>query len=516
MSAYTSPSPDVAPVAFATGGWWLLSMVQCIAILPMVLPYVAAVTSWIFTTTFIILAPRVKAWIQRKWQGIPEESLRLKTGVWTIHGRKYDLTEFAAHHPGGSWAMELGRNRDCTGLYESYHVFADMSKLDKILAKYELPESKDNTVGTSPYDNATGLRFRDAFHEDVKQMARDFFKAKGRGAHKVKPWLFWCVIVVILAEAACAVGIWYGYKVALIAMPVFGSLLTFNVAHEASHFGFSTNPIVNRLFACTSAPMFFNSTAWHLQHVVQHHVYTNDEPDVDLYHFLPVCRTTRFEKFGKIFRYQWLLIWVALPTSVCHLTLVVPMDLLTRAVDMVTMKRRYEQCENVDDFTAGAKVWIGVEMALSFSFMVSILVAHGLIKGFAWLSVSYSIASALFILMTQGAHLHEKCMVVKDVGDRSWAKRQVQTAINFQPDSQFWLFASGGLNMQALHHILPPISSSHLRDMYPKFKEVCEKHNIKLLEASGMKAFFGGFLNWVSELSNDMEEKDAAYRAKMT
>jgi fatty acid desaturase len=257
--------------------------------------------------------------------------------------------------------------------------------------------------------------------------------------------------------------------------------------------------------------MFFNSTAWYIQHIVQHHVYTNDHDDVDLYHFLPICRTSRFSKYVSIFRLQWLLIWLALPTSVAHLTFVVPLDLLTRQVDAITGTRRYEQCENLDDFVAGCRKYILLEFILSFGFGASVFVVHGWVAGFFYLSVAYSIASACFIIFTQGAHLQEKCMLSKDAEDFSWAKRQVLTSVNFKTDSLFWSLASGGLNMQALHHILPTISSCHLRDMFPKFREVCKEHNVALKEADGLLEFFGGFLSWVRELAKeDVHEVEAS------
>jgi hypothetical protein len=44
-----------------------------------------------------------------------------KSTIWTVHGVEYDLSGFV--HPGGSEALELGRGRDCTALFESYHPF---------------------------------------------------------------------------------------------------------------------------------------------------------------------------------------------------------------------------------------------------------------------------------------------------------------------------------------------------------------------------------------------------------
>merc|ERR1719162_1897225 len=181
----------------------------------------------------------------------------------------------------------------------------------------------------------------------------------------MKPWVFCFILGVIFAEAVCMVGLLYGYRICLVAMPIFGWLLTGNVAHECSHFALSSKPWVNIVFAWTSAPMFFNSTAWYIQHIVQHHVYTNDEDDVDLYHFLPVCRCSRFSKWCPTFALQWLSVFLALPTSVCHLSFVVPLDLLTRYIDPVTKTRRYEQCENVSDLVAGVKYALVIEFVLS-------------------------------------------------------------------------------------------------------------------------------------------------------
>jgi Cytochrome b involved in lipid metabolism len=45
--------------------------------------------------------------------------------LWTIHGKDYDLSDFVERHPGGKEAILLGRGRDCTALYESYHPFTN-------------------------------------------------------------------------------------------------------------------------------------------------------------------------------------------------------------------------------------------------------------------------------------------------------------------------------------------------------------------------------------------------------
>lgn len=42
---------------------------------------------------------------------------------WTVYrGVAYDLTSFIERHPAGSWLINLAIGRDCTALFESYHL----------------------------------------------------------------------------------------------------------------------------------------------------------------------------------------------------------------------------------------------------------------------------------------------------------------------------------------------------------------------------------------------------------
>ena len=47
---------------------------------------------------------------------------------WTIHGRDYDLDDFVEQHPGGQEAILLGKGRDCTALFDSYHPFTNLHR----------------------------------------------------------------------------------------------------------------------------------------------------------------------------------------------------------------------------------------------------------------------------------------------------------------------------------------------------------------------------------------------------
>lgn len=94
--------------------------------------------------------------------------------TWTIYGRKYDLTEFMKHHPGGAWPLQLTKNSDATIMFESYHVFIKREKLGKMMARYEIVEEDSLQLPR------TQLPAEDPLHGDLKQYARDFFADKGR------------------------------------------------------------------------------------------------------------------------------------------------------------------------------------------------------------------------------------------------------------------------------------------------------------------------------------------------
>jgi len=434
----------------------------------------------------------------------------LPSGVWTIHGKQYDLREYVKHHPGGAWAINLGRNRDCTGLFESYHVFADRARLERILARYEVrPSAAGEQLGSPAMQVSAGLDglvFGDAFHGDIREMCRAHFKGK---SPKMKPWTACACILSVCVEAVALYYFFRGSTWPLVVLPASAWVAMVNVGHDASHFAVSKHPWVNGLVSWVTMPLTMPPTCWSVEHVVQHHVYTNDEDDVDLYHFLPVCRTSRFTRWTKAFRLQYLAIFMVLPTSLGHLSVIVPIDLLTGQRDWVTGSARYEEVQNLRDFVAMSKRWIQLELFVSVSCWVLSVWMHGF-HGFCRMAIVAAQLSWFFIFATQGAHLRAECMVGKEDQYASWAKRQVACAVNFGTDCSLTSFLMGGLNVQSLHHVIPEVGSSHYTDLYPEFKRICAKHGVPVTEVSGMGQFFAGFISWVRELA-EMAEGEAEH-----
>lgn len=409
---------------------------------------------------------------------------------WTIHGKKYDLTPFYADHPGGSWALRAAKGSDCTGLFESYHTFIDRDALLRMLARYETQQD-----GHKAED--AGVVFHDKFYEDLKAMVREYFKGKGKGAHKMTAphlasgfvaWVcMWSSIYLVL------------FRGAMWPIPVIGllsSYLSGHVMHDASHNALVTSPTGNRILSHVGFPYSPNITAWHIQHVMSHHIYTNDETDVDLYHFDPIV--TLQSGVGHVHpALHALRLLVILSSAILHLVLVVPYGLLFGQVDPVPGHRMYDRIKAIDAHRAELRREMVLELVALLAYFSLCWSQHGLIKGICVQMSIYTISSLHFSLFTQVSHLQEECFVDKQESKNlSFARRMVTTSVDYATDSAFWCHMSSGLNTQSLHHCFPAVSAIHLRALYPGFRKVCKEHRVLLKEASSLTHVVWGFLQF--------------------
>jgi hypothetical protein len=72
---------------------------------------------------------------------------------WTVYrGVAYDLTSFMERHPAGSFLLRLAIGRDCTALFESYHMRPEVAsaRLQRLPVISGFPVE---AVPRSPYPN---------------------------------------------------------------------------------------------------------------------------------------------------------------------------------------------------------------------------------------------------------------------------------------------------------------------------------------------------------------------------
>ena len=190
---------------------------------------------------------------------------------WIVHGKKFDLTKFMDKHPGGAHSISLGRGRECTALVEQYHPFNE--KVWSVIKKYEVKDEDEDESSDEAWPP------KDPFYEELKQVMRDHFPGgyqTAKGTSSVfKLWLFGTIAMSILFYQMIANGSVLG---AFLAGAVY-VVVHCRMTHEGSHFSLTTNQTLNYIIANLYAYPTICVTSWELQHVINHHQYTNYLPE---------------------------------------------------------------------------------------------------------------------------------------------------------------------------------------------------------------------------------------------
>jgi hypothetical protein len=162
--------------------------------------------------------------------------------LWTIRNKRYDFAAFAKHHPGGAAALNLGRGRDCTELFESYHRVVGMARPRSMLSKYYVEDAPADAVDASEFFDWSATPFYDALTEKVRAYFKD-----NELSHK-SPWprLCWMGLNVLLFFYSVVYGLMRGQWWALLVAPVTHWLGPSLCMHDGAHYALSHYPAVNR------------------------------------------------------------------------------------------------------------------------------------------------------------------------------------------------------------------------------------------------------------------------------
>jgi len=409
---------------------------------------------------------------------------------WTIHGKRYNLKSFYDQHPGGSWVLRAAKGSDCTGLFESCHTFIDRKVLLGMLDRFEI---KDGVEASKPV-----MVYADPFYDDLKKMAREHFKGRPRGSHKM-------TAPHLALSASALVSYWFLIYMNVVhwqswaCVPLIGFLswyLTGNMMHDGSHNALVSTPWINRALSHAAFPYGVNVSGWTIQHVTSHHIYPNlEDHDVDLYHFDPVLILKKgVGTVNIVLHYIRLVLFMS--TSVAHLAMVVPYGVLVGHIDPKDGRAMYDRIENIKSLRAELRWDMLAELGMTLLFFVWCGYHNGFVNGICFQMSILTISGLFFAFFTQVSHLQEECHMdkVEDWDKLSFAMRQVKSSMDFSAESAAWGHVSGGLNTQAIHHCFPSISAMHLRAMYPGFREVCKKHGVELKESPSLSDFLLGFV----------------------
>ena len=425
---------------------------------------------------------------QRKGKG----EIQLSNDEVLVDDKIYSVESLASAHPGGDIFVKAFAGRDATEAFISYHrkpfPHENQSKF--------LITSTDNTSKDSEK-----LKSKDT---------RDFFELcelveKVLPKHKAfAPYSYWAKMSVILG---CAVGleayihITASYKWYLTAIMGFlMALIGLNIQHDANHGALSKNPSINRflglcVYMNVCVRWFFafiniltiyfvirpyfvmvgmtqnyiggSRIDWIHQHVVQHHVATNDlhdDPDMSANEML---RLNPIKPYLKHHFFQHLYTFIIIAGFGVNVTITTLKNLVawknyTSISSKLTDLKFFEICTSVLFFMR----WIALPL-LQIPSVYTILHILPMFIVCGYYLAFFFILSHNF----KGTQNFDK-----HTTNKSFLYRQVASSSNV--GGSFLCFLNGGLNYQIEHHLFPRIQHTHYPTIAPIVREFCASRDI--------------------------------------
>ncbi|KAJ9455352.1 Acyl-lipid (7-3)-desaturase [Diplonema papillatum] len=399
--------------------------------------------------------------------------------VWKINGKLYDLSTFAATHPGGERALENAASHPHGEFFiESYHP--DPELVYSILPKYEIKSSNpavENPVNDT-FETKINYTFKeDGFYRKVKKAGMLAIRGKTKAGKKKTSKVnlrgddvyvmvdIIHLLVLFLTSFLLIMGSW---KAALVTGLLRGACIM-RVAHSASHASLSPYPELNGIMYYV-AMMFSGTTPeiWNRKHVVRHHVNTNedglDEDRMD--DVKSVFKSAPWHEFHKN---QHIYCWpfymhIVFPWTVSDvlsnshrkdagpLPFSTKQSLLNVLTQVAHISLTYVLPVYFNGFYGLFLVWLNTVLT-SVTFGFEFIVNHEI----------------------DGCDIYEEALGK----DTDWGLYQAISSADFHAKGLgSWFFNqwTGGLNLQICHHLFPGVHYRH----YPTLTKIIYEHMEKV------------------------------------
>jgi fatty acid desaturase len=407
--------------------------------------------------------------------------------LWVLHGQVYDFTDFVKYHPAGSRAILLGRGRDCTVLFESYHTILPS---DALLEKYRVsaPNAKlEESRSAKLFSFEEG-----GFYRTLKQRTREYFKTNNLTTKATTMEIIYFVATILSIYFCTWAAFVQGSLIAAVLHGVGRAICIIQPTHATSHYAMFRSVWLNQWAYRISMAVSGSSPAqWTTKHIINHHVETNLCPTDDDTMY-PIKRI--LHEFPRLFfhKYQHIYIWLVYP----YTTILWHFSNLAKLAIGAARGQMYEGIAKVSQETSGD--WVETAMTLFFFTFFRLLLP--------FLCLPFTTAAAVFLLSEwtcstwfalQFAVSHEvdECVeheksvldtlkaneakgVVNQGGLVDWGAHQVRASHNYSADSLLSLHFSGGLNLQIEHHLFPSIHYTHYPALSKIVQQTCKEFNL--------------------------------------
>mgnify|MGYP006148664315 FL=1 len=258
---------------------------------------------------------------------------------------------------------------------------------------------------------------------------------------------------------------------------------------------------VNFFYGLLTEPLGFHPWVWLHQHDIMHHQNPNDVGrDVDLDHFHPMRLSPRQSHKYKtlvahFFRYAYSSFYLCVGYPLWWIGITLPFP----ALKPLGLEKQFKTPQNI---ATGAwccmiSLYVVAQPWWQFAFG-----DYSFFKALAFSTFPWILTAAVFIAFTQVNHLQAECFLPAVLDEPNAVKRQVTTAMDYKQDSVAWQIMTGGINIQSMHHVFPSVCSANFVDVYPKFVEVCRKHNCTVNMKSSWAESMTGMLSHMWNLNS--------------
>jgi fatty acid desaturase len=351
----------------------------------------------------------------------------VRADVWRIAGKSYDLTTFAAHHPGGANLIRDTKGADITYLVQSYHNGWSRQRLQTLVRTLEVPDETD--WPPIAWDSKLPILQR-----DLRRVGVDVVRDK-------TPWVgvVYYTVMGLLYALSMAGWLWSPTPLCALCFGLLGFLWGGLLQHEGSHQALSRTPWINQVARYALFP-WTSPGSWFQQHVIKHHQYTNTRMDEDV-------QTSPL-----------------IPVRHHHDS---PWYLWHRA------QLALELCSSAGVLLAIYPGWISlVQLAIVYLhwwFHVDLLCAL----------LPMGVYGIVFILATQLAHINAASFPeTLQAYPLDFVQHQVNTSVDYAHDNPVVTGVNIFLNYQTYHHLFPGMSHFQLYTKRHLIDRVLAMHDI--------------------------------------
>jgi fatty acid desaturase len=122
-------------------------------------------------------------------------------------------------------------------------------------------------------------------------------------------------------------------------------------------------------------------------------------------------------------------------------------------------------------------------------------------KAIVFALVPMMILGELFALFSQVNHVTGPNVAAGAEPRRDWYESQVRTSCSYATGSYLAFLASGGLNLQIEHHLLPGVNHAHLFKLAPEIQAICARHGVPYHSYPSFRAAFSAHVALIRQLA---------------